>query len=159
MEHLKKKTRANQSFFMNEWRAEFCIFIVTIKVYLQYTIPSKTWLKYISKMNCVLSLFDTPSLPTARPGHRTLPRDFREEPDGPGTIPGRPPLTSQMSSGTVSSSIYKQQLSHRMIRQRSKRQSVARMGWDAVKSLKVMWEMYEKERLFWQISICQVVLW
>ncbi len=92
-------------------------------------IPSG-WLKIdnTETLDCFFFLIHT-----ARPGHaRTLPR---EETDSSGAA--RQPLTSQLSSGTVTSSIYQKQLSHRVIRQRSKRQSVARMGWDAVKSLKV----------------------
>ncbi|XP_030840158.1 inactive rhomboid protein 1 isoform X3 [Strongylocentrotus purpuratus] len=61
--------------------------------------------------------------PLARPGR------LRDEYDSP-----RGPLPSQLSTGTATSSILQKQRSQRLIRQRSKRQSVAKMGWELVRN-------------------------
>ncbi|XP_041474539.1 inactive rhomboid protein 1-like isoform X1 [Lytechinus variegatus] len=60
--------------------------------------------------------------PLARPGR------LRDEYDSP-----RGPLPSQLSTGTATSSILQKQRSQRLIRQRSKRQSVAKMGWELIR--------------------------
>ncbi|XP_071814602.1 inactive rhomboid protein 1-like isoform X2 [Apostichopus japonicus] len=52
----------------------------------------------------------------------------RDELDGP-----RGPLPSQLSTATGTSSILQKQYSNKIIRQRSKRQSVAKMGWEAIR--------------------------
>lgn len=52
----------------------------------------------------------------------------RDELDGP-----RGPLPSQLSTGTASSTILQKQYSNKIIRQRSKRQSVAKMGWEVIR--------------------------
>lgn len=61
--------------------------------------------------------------PLARPGGR--PRDEYDSPRGQ--------LPSQLSTGTATSSILLRQRSQRLIRQRSKRQSVAKMGWELIR--------------------------
>ncbi|XP_072168478.1 inactive rhomboid protein 1-like [Diadema setosum] len=61
--------------------------------------------------------------PLARPGGR-----LRDDYDGP-----RGQLPSQLSTGTATSSILQKQRSQRLIRQRSKRQSVAKMGWELIR--------------------------
>ncbi|XP_038069235.1 inactive rhomboid protein 2-like isoform X2 [Patiria miniata] len=62
--------------------------------------------------------------PLARPKMRTT----MDETDGT-----RQPLNSAMSSMTAGSSVFQKQVSHRLTRQRSKRQSVAKMGWDVLR--------------------------
>lgn len=52
----------------------------------------------------------------------------KDELDGP-----RGPLASQLSTATGTSSILQKQYSNKIIRQRSKRQSVAKMGWEAIR--------------------------
>ncbi|XP_071796460.1 inactive rhomboid protein 1-like isoform X2 [Asterias amurensis] len=62
--------------------------------------------------------------PLARPKTRTA----TDETDGT-----RQPLNSQMSTVTAGSSVFQKQVSHRLTRQSSKRQSVAKMGWDVLR--------------------------
>ncbi|XP_022080248.1 inactive rhomboid protein 2-like isoform X2 [Acanthaster planci] len=62
--------------------------------------------------------------PLARPRMRTA----MDETDG-----ARQPLNSAMSSATGGSSVFTKQVSHRLTRQRSKRQSVAKMGWEVLR--------------------------
>lgn len=68
-------------------------------------------------LNLLFSFLDPPARPRSR-----------DELDGP-----RGPLPSQLSTATGTSSILQKQYSNKIIRQRSKRQSVAKMGWEAIR--------------------------